>query len=193
MNTIMNTDVREWAEDQAKKNYDSDGLAVTTYATCGVCGKASKGKYVAIYGIHSGCENGGLYAGNLGRAASIPKSKKFAPLRKFTKNAKQAKTYPVLGFIWVRVVENTLVCLMTDLEVVKQATIPNVSGGCIDICVPRDTFVDTLNLLDTDKFVLVQDDEKMILEIRGENFVTKIKGIDSAEFPRQKLEVVYLN
>jgi len=183
---MWNSDVHEWAAKQAKKNYDSDGLGIVTYATCGVCGKESKEIGVVQYGMHARCSQ-------FRRELSTPKSKRFAPLRKFTKNAKQAKYTPILGHIWVRIVDNTMVCVMTDMKVIKQATIENVIGGCIDICVPRDAFVDTLNLLDTDKFVLVQDNESMILEIRGENFVTKIKGIDSAEFPKGKLEVKYLN
>jgi len=168
----------KWAEKQAKRNYDSDGLDFTTYSHCYICGKPSKAKTVTLNGFHPACERNPL---------KIKPNKKsnFKALAKLPKF--KGKYLPVLSHIYV-IVNNGFLCyVMTNREKVKHGIIEGVKGNC-NICVPRDAFVDTIILLSNEgeDFIISQDDETMSMIISTANSKTTILGIDKNEFPNVK-------
>ena len=166
---------REWAEDQAKRNYDSDGPDFTTYNHCYICGKPSKAKTVNLNGFHPACARNKLkYKPDEGS-----KFKALAKLPKYKGNA-----LPVLSHVYVIINNGYLCFVMTDLENVKHGVIEGVKGDC-NICVPRNAFIDTIILLSNEgeDFTITQDDETMSMIISTSNSKTTIKGIDKEEFP----------
>ena len=170
------------------KHKNPDGLAITTYSHCYICGKPSKAKTVTLYGFHPICERNPLKIkpnkkSNFKALAKLPKfkGKTYPILPKFN------KSFPILSHVYVIVKNGYLCFVMTDLEKVKHGIIEGVKGDC-NICVPRDVFGDTIILLSNEgeDFSIAQDDETMSMIISTKNSKTTIKGIDKKEFPNIK-------
>ena len=154
-----------------------DGIALTTYNACFICGKESTSKQVQRDGYHNKCLNGELVI------KALPNNT-FKALAKFPKYNSD-KYYPILSHIRVIVYGNGSASFtMTNLEKITTCIIDGVYGDC-DICVPRDSFIDIVTLLDNegDNFTITQDNESMSMIIKSRDSKMVLKGIDSQDFP----------
>jgi len=131
----------------------------------------------------NGCAHAGKGHDYCSPKQKIEKNNRFYALSKLPKEKKSS--LPILNQVRVVVENNKMTCVMAELGESIEFTkleFPSVSGSC-NICVPRDMFVDILQMLDKEPFTITEDLSRMTMHIESENFKNSIRGMNAQEFP----------
>ena len=94
---------------------------------------------------------------------------------------------PILGNILLKASGNKLLLCATNLEVSSTITLGAKVENEGEIAVPAKTITDIVSNLSTDTVSLFS--EKEILRIKGQNFVSRISGVNSSDFPHIPISI----
>lgn len=164
---------------------DTDGVSITTWNFCYLCGKKLGSDKAKARGTCSsrGCVNSFPLIGK------IDKNNKFKNLTKLPKNN---STLPILNCVLVNISNNVMQCFMmisTDegFRWTEEISVSGVSGNCT-IAVPRNTFVDMMVMLgEEDSQIEITDNkEKALMFVKCGKMKNTIKGLPAEEFPDTK-------
>lgn len=164
---------------------DENGIGITTWEFCGVCGKKLGSDSAKLSGICGGdCQNRGKYTVETG------KWNKFYPLTKLPKEDKNSK-FPIFNYVLVSFyktddgISNMQCIMMKDFKWTEIIEIKNVNGFG-EMAVPRNVFVDIMQSYNTEDITISVSDKKSELYIEYKNSKTVFKGITPLEFPEHK-------
>jgi hypothetical protein len=162
------------------KETNADGVAITTWDNCYLCGKKLSSPKAMLRGTCSetGCNNMDK--------VKIGKDNKFYSLSKLPKENAKTK-WPIFNYPLVIIHDNKMICKMPqwkdDLIEYAVVVIENVRGN-LNLGLPRNSFVDLMQLINTDDCEILQDNEKCIV-ISG-NSKTILNGLPAEEYPLDK-------
>ena len=95
--------------------------------------------------------------------------------------ASKNTSLPILNNVLLKIEENNISLLSTNLEIGVKCTIRGKIESNGSLTLPARLFADYINSLPKQKIDFSEDDQT--LEVTCGNFETKLRGIDSSEFP----------
>lgn len=157
-----------------------DGIAITTWEFCAVCGKKLGTDSAKLRGICSDdCQNRGKLVIETG------KWNKFYPLTKLPKEDKNTR-FPIFNHVLVSFYENNMQCvMMKDFKWTEIIEIKGVKGNG-SMAVRRNVFVDIMQSFNNEDIEFSVDEEKSELYVDYKNSRTVFKGISEKEYPEHR-------
>ena len=166
-----------------KINYtkDENGIGITTWEFCGVCGRKLSSDSAKLRGTCSEeCQNRGKLVIETG------KWNKFYPLTKLPKEDKNAR-FPIFNHVLVSFYQDNMQCvMMKDFKWTEIIEIKGVKGNG-SMAVKRNAFVDIMQSFNDEDIEISVDEEKFELYVDYKNSRTVFKGISEKEYPEHKL------